>query len=68
MTTSRPYREALSREVAAAEIRRVAGLHLCERVVGAFDRLYRRGDFTVAAGEKLLLFLSARLDREYNRW
>jgi HD-GYP domain-containing protein (c-di-GMP phosphodiesterase class II) len=68
MTTSRPYREAMSREVAAAEIRRVAGLHLCERVVGAFDRLYRRGDFTVAAGEKLLLFLSARLDREYNRW
>ena len=68
MTTSRPYREAMSREVAAAEIRRVAGLHLCERVVGAFDLLYRRGDFSVAAGEKLLVFLSARLDREYNRW
>ena len=68
MTTSRPYREAMSREVAAAEIRRVAGLHLCERVVGAFDLLFRRGDFSVAAGEKLLVFLSARLDREYNRW
>lgn len=68
MTTSRPYREALSREVAAAEIRRVAGLHLCERVVESFERLYRRGDFTVAGGEKLLVFLSAHLDREYNRW
>jgi HD-GYP domain-containing protein (c-di-GMP phosphodiesterase class II) len=68
MTTSRPYREALAREVAAAEIRRVAGLHLCERVVEAFERLYRRGDFTVAGGEKLLVFLSAHLDREYNRW
>jgi len=68
MTTSRPYREAMSRDVAAAEIRRVAGLHLCPRVVGAFERLYRRGDFTVGSGEKLLVFLSARLDREYNRW
>lgn len=68
MTTSRPYREAMSREVAAAEIRRVAGFHLCARVVEAFERIYRRGDFTVVGGEKLLVFLSARLDREYNRW
>jgi len=68
MTTSRPYREAMSREVAAAEIRRVAGYHLCARVVEAFERIYRRGDFTVVGGEKLLVFLSARLDREYNRW
>jgi HD-GYP domain-containing protein (c-di-GMP phosphodiesterase class II) len=68
MTSSRPYREALSREVAAAEIRRVTGLHLCPTVAGVFDRLFRRGEFTVGAGEKLLVFLSARLDREYNRW
>lgn len=68
MTTSRPYREAMSREVAAAEIRRVAGFHLCARVVEAFERIYRRGDFTVVGGEKLLVFLSARLDREYNHW
>jgi len=68
MTSSRPYREAMSRDVAAAEIRRVAGSHLCATVTGAFDRIYGRGDFSVAAGEKLLVFLSARLDREYNRW
>jgi putative nucleotidyltransferase with HDIG domain len=68
MTTSRPYRKALPRETAAAEIRRVAGSHLCPRVAKAFSRLYDAEEFTVGAGEKLLLFLSARLDREYNRW
>lgn len=68
MTTSRPYRKALPRETAAAEIRRVAGNHLCPQVVAAFDLLFERGEFTVAAGEKLLVLLSARLDREYNHW
>ncbi len=68
MTSSRPYRKALARQTAAAEIRRVAGAHLCSRVAGAFSRLYHSEEFTVGAGEKLLLFLSARLDREYNRW
>jgi HD-GYP domain-containing protein (c-di-GMP phosphodiesterase class II) len=68
MTTSRPYRKALAAETAAAEIRRVTGAHLCPSVVAVFDRLYRGGEFTVAAGEKRLVFLSASLDREYNRW
>lgn len=65
MTTSRPYRKGLSAETAATEIRRVAGSHLCPTVVGAFDRLYQRGEFTLAAGEKTLILLAAHLD--YNR-
>jgi len=68
MTTSRPYRRALVAETAATEIRRVAGSHLCPQVVGAFERLYGGGRFTTVEGEKLGGSLSARLDREYNRW
>jgi putative nucleotidyltransferase with HDIG domain len=68
MTTSRPYRRALVSEAAAKEIRRVAGTHLCPTVAGAFDRLYTTGRFTTEEGTKLIGSLSARLDREYNRW
>ncbi|KAB2964360.1 MAG: GAF domain-containing protein [Thermoanaerobaculia bacterium] len=68
MTTSRPYRRALVAEAAAAEIRRVAGGHLCPKVVGAFEVLYGEGRFTTEEGSKLGSSLSARLDREYNRW
>ncbi len=68
MTTSRPYRRALVSEVAAQEIRRVQGTHLCPRVAAAFDSLYADGRFTVEEGSKLADSLSARLDREYNRW
>lgn len=68
MTTSRPYRRALVAEAAAQEIRRVSGTHLCPDVAGAFDRLYTSGRFTTQEGEKVLTSLSARLDREYNRW
>lgn len=65
MTTSRPYRKSLPSEKAAQEIQRVAGTHLCPRVVGVFADLYRRGEFTLARGEKALILLAARLD--YNR-
>ena len=68
MTTSRPYRRALVSEAAANEIRRVAGTHLCPTVAGAFERLYGSGRFTTEEGTKLIGSLSARLDREYNRW
>jgi len=68
MTTSRPYRRALVAEVAAEEIRRVAGTHLCPRVAAAFEELYGEGKFTLEDGERVLSSLSARLDREYNRW
>ena len=68
MTTSRPYRRALVAESAAQEIRRVAGTHLCPTVAGAFERLYTTGRFTTEEGTKLIGSLSARLDREYNRW
>jgi putative nucleotidyltransferase with HDIG domain len=67
MTTSRPYRKGLSTETAATEIRRVAGSHLCPTVVGAFDRLYQRGGFTLAAGEKILISLAAHLDYNQRR-
>jgi putative nucleotidyltransferase with HDIG domain len=68
MTTSRPYRRALLAEAAAQEIRRVTGSHLCPRVAGAFERLYGDGRFTTEQGTRLGDSLSARLDREYNRW
>jgi putative nucleotidyltransferase with HDIG domain len=37
MTSDRPYRRALSQEVAAAEIRRNAGTQFCPEVVGALE-------------------------------
>ena len=53
MTTSRPYRAALSAEAAAAEIARSAGAQFHPRVVEAFRRLFDGGRFTVEAGEAL---------------
>jgi HD-GYP domain-containing protein (c-di-GMP phosphodiesterase class II) len=54
MTTSRPYREGLSPERAAAEIRSAAGTQFCPRVVEAFSALFAAGRFSLAAGEQVL--------------
>jgi HD-GYP domain-containing protein (c-di-GMP phosphodiesterase class II) len=54
MTTSRPYREGLSQERAAAEIRGAAGSQLCPRVVEAFSSLLTGGRFSLAEGERVL--------------
>jgi HD-GYP domain-containing protein (c-di-GMP phosphodiesterase class II) len=59
MTTDRPYRQALTPAVAAAEIARSAGTQFCPRVAAAFARLYERGAFTLEEGERLLASLSA---------
>jgi HD-GYP domain-containing protein (c-di-GMP phosphodiesterase class II) len=59
MTTDRPYRRALSAEVAAAEIGRGAGSQFCPRVAAAFAALYARGAFTLEQGERVLASLSA---------
>lgn len=61
ITTSRPYRRALSAEEAAEEILQGAGSQFCPRVVEAFRRLYRRGEFRVSAGERILQSLSDEL-------
>ena len=57
MTSKRPYRQAMALQDAVREIRDGAGTQFCPRVVMAFERLIERGDFTVAAGEKLQLSL-----------
>lgn len=54
MTTSRPYRQGLSRELAAAEIESAAGAQFCPRVVTAFSSLFGGGRFHLAAGEAVL--------------
>lgn len=54
MTTSRPYREGLPREKAAAEIAAAAGSQLCPRVVESFRALFESGRFTLAASEDIL--------------
>jgi len=59
MTTDRPYRQALTPAVAAAEIARGAGSQFCPQVAAAFARLYERGAFTLEDGERLLASLSA---------
>lgn len=64
MTTDRPYRRALSGEVAAAEIARGSGSQFCPDVAAAFARLYARGAFTLQEGERLLASLSAAIPRE----
>jgi HD-GYP domain-containing protein (c-di-GMP phosphodiesterase class II) len=64
MTTDRPYRRALSPEVAAAEIARGAGTQFCPRVATAFAVLFARGAFTLAEGERLLASLSAAIPQE----
>jgi len=58
MTTSRPYRGALTPARAADEIAAGAGGQFCPRVVAAFRRLFDEGEFTLAAGERLLDSLS----------
>lgn len=58
MTTSRPYRDGLSPERAADEIRGGAGGQFAAEVVAAFERLYARGGFVLATGEAILGSLS----------
>jgi len=54
MTTSRPYRNGLPPEQAAAEILGSVGTQLCPYVVAAFRSLFERGSFTLAASESVL--------------
>jgi HD-GYP domain-containing protein (c-di-GMP phosphodiesterase class II) len=54
MTTSRPYRQGLSGERAAAEIGSAAGTQFCPRVVAAFSAMFAGGRFDLAAGEEVL--------------
>ena len=68
MTTSRPYRTALTHDVAAAEIISHAGVQHCATVVAAFERLFSAGRFRVESGELLARSLSAKIEREYNDW
>ena len=63
MTTDRPYRKALSTEVAAAEIARGAGTQFCPEVASAFAALFARNAFTLQEGERLLASLSAAIPR-----
>jgi putative nucleotidyltransferase with HDIG domain len=63
MTTSRPYRQAMAPEQAAAEIVQGAGSQFCPRVVAAFDRLFARGGFTLAAAAGLLRRLTQDAER-----
>lgn len=53
MTTSRPYRDALSHEVAVAEIVGGAGSQFGPEVVNAFERLVTEGALSVTTGEEL---------------
>ena len=53
MTSERPYREALTLQDAVGEIQDGVGTQFCPEVVKAFERLIKRGGFTVAAGEEL---------------
>ena len=68
MTTSRPYRKALTYDVAAQEIVRHGGAQHCATVVAAFERLFAAGRFRVEAGEVLARSLSAKIEQEYNDW
>jgi HD-GYP domain-containing protein (c-di-GMP phosphodiesterase class II) len=54
MTTSRPYRDGLPPERAAAEILASAGTQFCPRVAEAFRRLFERGRFDLATAEEVL--------------
>jgi HD-GYP domain-containing protein (c-di-GMP phosphodiesterase class II) len=58
MTTSRPYRQALSSERAVAEIESAAGKQFCPRVVAAFSALFAAGRFNLAASEAVLESIS----------
>jgi HD-GYP domain-containing protein (c-di-GMP phosphodiesterase class II) len=63
MTTSRPYRQGLQPESAAAEIRGATGTQFCPRVVAAFDTLFAGNRFNLAAGEAVLRSISELDDR-----
>ncbi len=52
ITSKRPYRDALTPQVAAQEIRKGAGSQFCPVVASAFERLMERDGFTVGAGEE----------------
>jgi hypothetical protein len=54
MTTSRPYRQGLSGERAAAEIESAAGTQFCPRVVAAFSAMFAGGRFDLPSGEEVL--------------
>lgn len=64
MTSDRPYRPALSLGSAAEELRREAGGQFCPAVVAAFARLFERGEFTVATGERFSRLLSGEAEAE----
>jgi putative nucleotidyltransferase with HDIG domain len=68
MTTSRPYRPALAHVEAAREIERHVGTQHCPTVVAAFRTLFAAEQFTVEAGTRLAMSLSAESEREYNAW
>lgn len=61
MTTSRPYREALSADVAAAEIAGGAGTQFCPRVSGAFAALFQRGEISLDNANRVATALSQRM-------
>lgn len=63
MTSSRPYRQALTRAEAAAEITRCAGSQFAPEVVDAFDRLMGRDEFDERHGWSLVDRLSDRDQR-----
>jgi HD-GYP domain-containing protein (c-di-GMP phosphodiesterase class II) len=44
MTTDRPYRKAMGREVAIEELKRCSGTQLDKKVVNAFIHAYQRGE------------------------
>jgi HD-GYP domain-containing protein (c-di-GMP phosphodiesterase class II) len=54
MTTSRPYREGLPPERAAAEILAGAGTQFCPRVVESFRRLFEAGRFDLAVAAEVM--------------
>ncbi len=63
MTTTRPYRSALSHGEAIAEIHRGSGSQFCPEVVAAFDRLTERQAFSLDEGEALLTVLSGEQEQ-----
>jgi HD-GYP domain-containing protein (c-di-GMP phosphodiesterase class II) len=44
MTTDRPYRKALSKEVAMGELKKCAGVQFDRHVVEAFVKAYESGE------------------------
>ena len=63
MTTSRPYRQALSAESAVAEIVRCSGSQFAPKVVVAFEALVQRGELQAERGQELVDDLTERRGR-----